>query len=50
MNEDDPDRYPLRVIYGGHDPPWLRVGQSFPLGSGTYDGGWDIYAAGLPAA
>jgi hypothetical protein len=21
---------PLRVIYGGHYPPWLRVGQSFP--------------------
>jgi hypothetical protein len=27
--EDDPDFYPLWVIYGGHDPPWLRVGQSF---------------------
>src|ERR1700757_4361594 len=21
---------PLWVIYGGHCPPWLRVGQSFP--------------------
>src|ERR1700758_12915 len=28
-NEDDPGFYPLRVIYGGHCPPWSRVGQSF---------------------
>jgi hypothetical protein len=21
--------YPLRVIYGGYHPPWLRVGRSF---------------------
>jgi hypothetical protein len=47
-NEDDPGFYPLWVIYGGHCPPWLRVGQSFPPDRYTYEGGWDIYAAGSP--
>jgi hypothetical protein len=27
---NDPRLHLLRVIYGGHYPPWLRVGQSFP--------------------
>jgi hypothetical protein len=47
-NEDDPGFYPLRVIYGGHCPRGCVVGQSFSRDRYTYDGGWDIYAAGSP--
>ena len=42
--EDDPDFSP----YGSSMAPvfWPE----FSLDRYTYDGGWDIYAAGLPAA
>jgi hypothetical protein len=46
--EDDPDFYPLGVIYGAGYPGGCVLWPEFPLDRYTYDGGWDIYAAGSP--
>ena len=41
---------PLRVIYGAGTTPVVVCWPEFSRDRYTYDGGWDIYAAGLRAA